>query len=267
MPSRPSRAPAAPATPPRVLAIAAGRPVTPVWSNELGGTTFEIGGAERWFVKWAPATSPVDLDAERARLAWAIEFASVPPVLGHGRDSDGAWLITAALPGDHAISPRWTAEPARAVAAIGAGLRTFHDALPVASCPFSWSIEDRRADILRRAARGAIDPARWHPCHRHLDLPRALAILAEPPAIDRLVVCHGDTCAPNLLIGDDGQCTGAVDLGALGVADRWADLAIATWSTQWNYGPGWEAALLAAYGIAADDARIRYYRLLHDLGP
>jgi hypothetical protein len=43
-----------------------------------------------------------------------------------------------------------------------------------------------------------------------------------------------------------------VDLGALGVADRWADLAIATWSTTWNYGPQWQVPLLDAYGTAPD---------------
>lgn len=58
-----------------------------------------------------------------------------------------------------------------------------------------------------------------------------------------------------------------MDLGSLGVADRWADLAVATWATQWNYGPGWERPLLDAYGIAPDPGRIRYYRLLWDLGP
>lgn len=67
------------------------------------------------------------------------------------------------------------------------------------------------------------------------------------------------------LIGDDGTCIGHVDLGALGVADRWADLAIATWSTQWNYGPGWEQMLLDAYGVTADQQRTTYYRLLWEL--
>ncbi len=38
-----------------------------------------------------------------------------------------------------------------------------------------------------------------------------------------------------------------MDLGCLGVADRWADLAVATWSTTWNYGTGWERGLLYAY--------------------
>ena len=39
------------------------------------------------------------------------------------------------------------------------------------------------------------------------------------------------------------------------------------WSTTWNYGPGWEIPLLDAYGIAPDDDRIQYYRLLWELGP
>jgi aminoglycoside phosphotransferase len=256
------------AVPASVRSIAAGRTITTAWCNEAGGITFEVGtGADRCFVKWTPTTSGVDLERERARLAWAIAFTPVPPVLDHGRDADGSWIVTGALAGSNAVSARWKADPARAVAAIGAGLRAFHDALPLVGCPFGWSLEERLADVRRRVALGAIRPERWHACHRHLDLERALAIAYDAPPIDQLVVCHGDTCAPNTLIGDDGRCTGHVDLGCAGIADRWADLAIATWSTQWNYGPGWEPALLAAYGIAPDDERTRYYRLLWDLDP
>jgi kanamycin kinase len=47
----------------------------------------------------------------------------------------------------------------------------------------------------------------------------------------------------------------------------WADLAIATWSTNWNYGPGWELTLLEAYGVGPDPERTAYYRLLWELGP
>ena len=95
----------------------------------------------------------------------------------------------------------------------------------------------------------------------------ALAFVADAPPVDRLVVCHGDACAPNTLLGDDGQWVGHVDLGALGVGDRWADLAIATWSCDWNYGPGWQDTLLNAYGIDPDPIRTRYYRVLWDLDP
>ena len=100
-----------------------------------------------------------------------------------------------------------------------------------------------------------------------LSVSAALGVLAEPPAIDRLVVCHGDACSPNTLLAPDGHLAGHVDLGSLGVADRWADLAVATWATEWNYGVGWEGPLLEAYGVASDPARTSYYRLLWDLGP
>ncbi len=123
------------------------------------------------------------------------------------------------------------------------------------------------ADARHRAVTGQLDPRRWHPDHHHLDVEEALELVAGPPPADRLVVCHGDACVPNTLLDDDGCCVGHVDLGSLGVADRWADLAVATWSTQWNYGPGWEETLLDAYGVGPDGERLRYYRLLWDLGP
>jgi kanamycin kinase len=164
------------------------------------------------------------------------------------------------------VDDRWKRDPGTAVRAVGAGLRALHDALPVADCPFDWSAQRRLAAVRARAAAGRTDPADRHEDLRHIGTTEdALAVLARVPPVDRLVVCHGDACAPNTLVGDDGSCTGHVDLGALGVADRWADLAIATWSTRWNYGPGWEEPLLDAYGIAADPERIAYYRLLWDL--
>lgn len=62
--------------PPSVEAVVAGRSVTPVWENELGGLTFEVGaaGSERYFLKWAPAGSGIDLAREAARMSWAIRF-------------------------------------------------------------------------------------------------------------------------------------------------------------------------------------------------
>ena len=114
-----------------------------------------------------------------------------------------------------------------------------HDALPVADCPFDWSIATR---IQHRVPVEQL----------------------KPPAIDRLVVCHGDACAPNTIIVPNGSPAGHVDLGALGVADRWADLAVASMSLDWNYGPACEDAFFAAYGVARDEERIAFYRHLWD---
>lgn len=236
--------------PSSVAALVGDESLVPVWRNQVGGLTWQLGsGPGRRFVKWAPAGSGLPLGSEVERLRWAARFRPVPVVLGHDRDDDGEWLVTAGLPGRNAVDPRWLADPLAAVRAIGTGLRALHDALPVDLCPFDWSAGARLAAV--RAASGSEVAAR----------------LAHVPDVDRLVVCHGDACAPNTLVTDDGACSGHVDLGALGVADRWADLAVATWSTTWNYGAGWERPLLDAYGVEPDPERMAYYRLLWDAGP
>ena len=252
--------------PAAVTAAAAGRTVRLVWQNEVGGLTFEAGrGAGRCFIKWSPAASWIDLAGEAERLSWAAPFHPVPRVLARGADVAGSWLVTAGLPGDSAVSQRWVADPATAVRAIGAGLRALHEALSVTGCPFSWSAEDRLADARRQAAASRLDPGGWHEIHQGLGVAGALRRAADIPPADRLVVCHGDACAPNTLLTPDGRWSGHVDFGLLGIADRWADIAVASWSTEWNYGPGWEPLLLDAYGIEPDPERTQYYRLLWDL--
>ena len=254
--------------PAAVDVVAAGRAARLVWENEAGGLTYEVGASpDRCFVKWTPLSSGIDLGKEAIRLVWAAPFTPVPRLLSQGQDAAGSWLVTAALPGWSAVDARWKTQPRIAVTAIGEGLRAMHDALPAPDCPFSWTAEDRLAEIRARAGQERMDPAWWHEEHQPLGIARALALLAEVPPPDQVVVCHGDSCAPNTLLGGDGRWSGHVDLGELGVADRWADLAVATWSTEWNYGPGWARLLLDAYGIPPDPQRTRYYRLLWDLGP
>jgi len=232
--------------PAAVLRLAAGSRLEPLWRNQLGGLTFGIGDDR--VVKWSPPSrsASIDLRREAQRLAWAAPYLTVPQVLETGSDDEGSWLVTARLPGESAVSPRWLAEPATAVRAVGEGLRALHDSLPVDQCPFEWSARSRLA--------------------AHPDLP-ALRHLREPPPDDVVVVCHGDACVPNTLVADDGRFAGHVDLGRLGVGDRWSDIAIATYSTGWNYGEGYEDALLEAYGIEADAERTAYYRALWDLEP
>ncbi|MEV0388399.1 aminoglycoside 3'-phosphotransferase [Nonomuraea sp. NPDC050643] len=256
------------AVPPIIAALARGDAVTPVWRNELGGLTFRLddGRGRVRYAKWVAAGTPeIDLPGEAERLDWAARRgAPVPPVLELGTQADGAWLVTEEVPGTSAVLPRWVAEPATAAASIGRGLRLLHDALPVEECPFDWSVERRLLRADERIADGE-GPGDWAPEHRHLEVAEARARLGTPPPIDRLVVCHGDACVPNTLLHDDGTFAAHVDLGSLGVADRWADLAVASWSILHDYGPGYDAFLCEGYAVEPDPERMAYYRLLWDL--
>ena len=210
--------------------LAPGARIVPLWRNELGGITVRLDplrARSSLVLKYSPPGCEIDLASERARLAWAGAFHPVPRVLDAG-DGDGPgsgqWLLMTALPGESAVAHRWRMDSKTAVRAVGEGLRSMHDALPVAQCPF-------------------VGPS-----------------LADGPMVDLLVVAHGDACAPNTLLDERGRFLAHVDLGALGVADRWSDLAVASMSLEWNFGAGWEGEFFAAYGITPDHDRIRAWR-------
>ncbi|MGV8909058.1 MAG: phosphotransferase [Propionicimonas sp.] len=218
-----------------VLELAAGRPVEPVWVNQLGGVTFAIdGGAE--YVKYGPPHDEFDPDPEFARLRWVSAFVTAPRPIDHGIDAAGnRWLRTVGIPATSAVLAGWRERPDVVVPELGRALRHFHHVVPVADCRWAYSVEGRLA------ATSVVLPP-----------------VEDRPAMDA-VVCHGDACNPNFLLDEAGRCVGYVDLGMLGVGDRWADLAPALLSLGWNYGQGWEPAFLEAYGIERDAAKQEFY--------
>ena len=224
--------------PAQVRRLARGTEVRAVWLNERGGTTYRAGDMH---IKFGPLSTGESMSDEAERLTWAARYVPVPEVVTHGADDEFEWLVTRTIEARSAVAPEWIARPEVAARAVGAGLRELHDALPVAECPWRWDVEQRRADAAGRGIR--LDPR-----------------LEHAPAVDRLVVCHGDACVPNTLLSDAGAPIAHVDLGRLGVGDRWADIAVAAMSTEWNYGPGWEGAVLEGYGVDPDEARMAYYR-------
>ncbi len=217
------------------------------------------------YVKAAPVSWFPRLTAEAAKLSWARAHLPVPEVVDAGTDGGVDWIVTRSLPGFDATNPALAAEPERLVPLLAEGLRRFHEA-PVESCPFDFRLEVAMDQIRARAAAGHVLPPRdFHTDHRHLSLEGALDRLEElRPASEDTVVCHGDYCPPNILI-DGWRVRGFLDLGEIGVADRWWDLAVGTWSATWNYGPGWEELFLRTYGVERDESRIEFYRLLYDL--
>lgn len=198
-------------------------------------------------------------------MVWACTRLPVPKVLQYGVDEAREWLLTAAVDGVDATDAGLRADPAHLLLSLAKGLRRFHDA-DAGNCPFDNRLEVALKDVHRRVASGLVDPARdFHPEHQHLSAQAALVELRRlRPKSEDLVLCHGDYCLPNVLL-KDGCVSGYVDLGEMGLADRWHDLAIATWSVTWNLGPGREGHFLDAYGIDPDPDRVAFYRLLYDL--
>jgi kanamycin kinase len=215
-----------------VVTLAAGRPYDLEWRNELGGLTFAVGDQ---YIKWNPRGNGIDLRRERDRLRWLAGKHPAPRVVDYGADDEAEWLATTALPGGCAVGDKWRARRPEAIEAIAAGLRVMHS-VPIDDFPSRWADEV------------------W--------VGRTPEALGPRPPLDDPVLVHGDACAPNTLINDAGEWVGNVDFGDLGVGDRWADLAIASLSLDWNFGEGHQDEFFAAYGVDPDAERISYYRAL-----
>ncbi|MFP5318942.1 MAG: APH(3') family aminoglycoside O-phosphotransferase [Acidimicrobiia bacterium] len=239
---------------------------TPAWSYRDAVTAWRLRSAagDVRFLKVRAAGEEPSLADEESRLRWAAARLPVPTVLASGTEGDVDWLVTAGLPGRDAIAPELRAHPARLVPELARGLRRLHDT-PVDGCPFRLTVDDAIAAARRRVTAGTVQVAELHEEHRHLSPNQALAWMEElAPDEEDPVLCHGDYCFPNVMV-EGWRVTAYLDLGELNVADRWWDLAVATWSTTWNAGPGWEHTFLEAYAAEPDERRMTFWRLVYDL--
>jgi kanamycin kinase len=209
---------------------------------------------------WFPSA-----EAEAKRTIWAHDYVPVPEILEFGESDETTWLISSAIAGEDATSEQFRSDLPGLVQRLGAALREFHS-MPVLECPFSFRIDEAIVHARERLHRGEINAARdFHAEHANFSPAEAVQkLIATRPAQEDLVVCHGDYCLPNILFRGSALA-GFVDLGEMGTADRWWDLAVATWSLTWNFGPRYEAMFLESYGVDLDEQRSHFYRLLYDV--
>lgn len=186
-------------------------------------------------------------------------------VLDWLESDEGAALLTSAVPGVVASELPWSE---KLVSSFATALRWLHE-LPVSTCPFERPL----AEVLRLAEdvvrRGAVTPDfltdEWRLVEPSELLARLHAELPEVASKADLVVCHGDACLPNFLFDPDTlDCTGVIDVGRLGIADRHADLALvrAQLADEWSVDAD---DFFAAYGLPPDSQRLDFYHLLDPL--
>ncbi len=172
------------------------------------------------------------LEAERDRVEW-LSGTGVPgpSVLGWRATEHGACLITSAVVGVPA-DQLTAAQLAQAWPAICSTLNQLHS-IPVDSCQYGRTLEEMMALARATVAEDRVHPeflprslADTPPTAILASLERDLPLRREQEAADA-VVCHGDFCLPNIVIDTDTWLVaGLIDLGRLGRADPYADIAL-----------------------------------------
>ncbi|WP_280340838.1 tetratricopeptide repeat protein [Nocardia neocaledoniensis] len=224
---------------------------TPVWSDDHEGRGGNLVRAEGYWIKRGPRAV-----AEYERLNWLRDKGiAVPEVAAFAED-----VLVLADTGTRSLADA-TGDAAEVGALLGRTLRALH-ALPVADCPFDARLEVTLAQARRNVVEGFVDTADFDGDHRDL-APETVheRLVTQRPDQEDLVVTHGDFTPGNVLAGGT-----LIDVGALGRADRYRDLALAERDLSGDFGVEAVVAFFTAYGLTAPErAKLEYYRLLDEL--
>lgn len=242
----------------------------PVSHGESGDSVYRRSDGAA-FAKLSVGDGVESLVGERLRIEWLAPFGiGSAKVLDWHASPQGACLVMSAIPGVPA-SELPAEQLLRAWPSMVRRLRLLHE-IPATDCPFARPLSvmfERACDVV---ARDAVNKEFLDPKLQDIPPPLLLdALRVRLPerlaqeARDR-VVCHGDACMPNFMVDPlTLRCTGLIDLGRLGTADRYVDLSLflANARESWR-GPEDElaarAGLFEALGIEEpDDARLDFY--------
>ena len=236
--------------------------------GQSGAAVFRARGLDAdCFLKVGQGSAAALVADEAARLHWLAGRVPTPRVIATAQEHGSAWLLTEALPGLCAgafikADRRRASAVARTVASF---LRRLH-ALPTGDCPFDSSVTSWLPVVRGLVADGLVDADDFDDEHAGWSPERVLAKVEEmAPHEQGRVVVHGDFSLGNLIIGEDGEVAGCIDVGRLGVGDPYRAIFIG-WRDLGGFGPDAQQAFLEALGIETlEEPRRELHRALDEL--
>lgn len=243
--------------------------LSPDTVGESDADVYKLDGAQGrpdLFLKHAQGEAADDLTGEMARLRWLRGYLPVPEIVCFIRDADDTWLLTTALEGSSADEVL-RSEPARreeVIDALACFMLRFH-AIPADECPFNSQFAFRLHKARRRIDAGLVDTDDFDDEREGWTAEQVWTAIRGYPIPDpEPVVTHGDFSLDNILISG-GEVSGCIDVGRLGVADPYQDLAI-LWNCLRDFGPELQERLFQRYGLPhIDETRLHLHRLLDEL--
>lgn len=225
---------------------------------------------ENYFLKILPTSSSADskLLDEKNKQEWLRKntLLPIPKILYYNKNKDHEFLLTTELKGTAAYKlPKLDRKEATII--LARTLKRIHE-IPIENCPFYFSLEKILSKIKNKIENKTIEETivkKYSKAGIKIDDVFQDYLIQEMPKKEDLVFCHGDYCLPNVLIKNN-SLTGIIDWGYAGIADRYFDLAMSTWSLSYNYKENNEKLVelyLKEYGIdKLDQKKFYYYRTL-----
>lgn len=235
--------------------------------GQSGAAIYRLYGkpdAPELFLKYGKGSVANDVTDEMVRLNWLTAFMPLPTIKHFTRTPDEAWLLTTAIPGKTAFQmlEEYPDSRENIVDALAIFLRRLHS-IPVCNCPFTSDHVFRLALAQSRMSNGLVDASDfdnerngWSVEQVWKEMHTLLPFSPDP------VVTHGDFSLDNLIFDGD-LLIGCIDVGRVGLADRYQDLAI-LWNCLGEFSSSLQKRLFQKYGIDNPDMKKLQFHLMLD---
>lgn len=209
-------------------------------------------------------------------MRWLEGKLPVPRVIYHTEEGGKGYLLMSRVNGLMGCDRYYLERPDELKCLLADTLKALWN-VDISDCPTHQSLDDdllRAEDNVRRGMVSFEDVDKWLLADGGFTSFESLLkwLNKAKPEIEP-VLSHGDLSLPNLFF-ENGQLTGIIDLGDMGIGDRWRDIAICLRSFKHNlegrHGiktfPDYDVcAMFDELGIAPCADKIKYWLLLDEL--
>lgn len=210
-----------------------------------------------------------------AAMGWSEGKIPVPKILCHQVEDGISYLLMEKMEGIMACSESLLEQPEVLTRALADGIRLLWQT-DTSGCPRNRTLpcllEEARYNIDNgRVDLDNVDPETFGE-NGFRDPDDLLNWLVSHPIPSEPVLSHGDYCLPNIFV-KNGHFHGFIDVGDLGVGEKWRDIALCYRSLRDNWGGAYGGKVydfdpklfFEALEIEPDWEKIRYHLLLDEL--
>ncbi len=248
----------------------------PYVKNDIGMSNSEVLIFPEHVLKIQQRTA--ETDNEREIAAWIDGRLPIPQIPGYCIRNGTAYTLMTKVKGKMLCEEEFLNHPFKLIKLVAEGIRLLWS-VNVGDCRLRFSrLEERLKEARRNVEEGLVDMDNVEPetfgAGGFSDPEELLVWLERNRPEEDIVLTHGDFCLPNIF-ADGDEISGFIDLGKMGPADRWQDLAIALRSLKHNFSGEYNGGkpyfdfepqmLLDELGIKMDETKNKYYLLLDEL--
>ena len=213
---------------------------------------------------------------ECGMMKWIQGRLPVPKVVSHVCEEGKSYLLMTKIEGKMSCDEEYMCDPQRLTDLLAKALKLMWQ-VDINGCPCKWGI-DRKLEMARywvehdMVSMENVEPDTYG--ENGFRSPKELyQWLAEHKPQEDWVLTHGDFTLPNLVFQGE-ELKGYIDLGRMGIGDKWQDIALCYRSLLHNYngkygGRKYEGfypeLLFQKLELEPEWEKIRYYILLDEL--